>query len=468
MPKYKFGKNDIFHNRLVTHPQYDVTFYFNNVYINNRISQGRNVQNGYVSLHEFNVDRTTAESNDISTGDLIYSFITKNENNSDVTYTVGASSSAGGYATVANGENITLAYPLSSSVTKNILIGYGSGPYTKFAQTGNLTTTSSIRQMYALKNTLNYYQKLSPKYSFDAYYINGGVTGDSSKGASWLPGAKPIEECGGPHQKYTGLVHVPSIFYGSRLKPGSVNLKFYITGALCASAHDEDENGELIETHGPRSGSTVGVVLYDEGLLILTGNYALDPNTNLREGYLTPTTGNNPTLAKDQTPLSTEWLDNPKWAHFGSYRSYITSSTDTASSSYAPTGSSYSLSFKGTNIVPTVTMFAHAEKNKLNWSNNPTYIERDNTNWTKNHLGYQDIFVSVTSSQLYKENELVKIKNTLSSSFENFTSSYRDQTYISKINVYDGEGDIVAVAKLATPVIKNNEKDYTFKLKLDI
>ena len=45
---------------------------------------------------------------------------------------------------------------------------------------------------------------------------------------------------------------------------------------------------------------------------------------------------------------------------------------------------------------------------------------------------------------------------------------FKKQTYISKIGIYDENKNLIGVAKLATPVKKTEERDLTFKLKLDI
>ena len=136
------------------------------------------------------------------------------------------------------------------------------------------------------------------------------------------------------------------------------------------------------------------------------------------------------------------------------------------SASYAPASSSYSLGFRGTQKTPVLTMMAHAPKNELNWSNNPTFIRRRVDNFSEKD--YDQIFVAETGAFAYKENKLVSIKNTISSSYCDHTASFLPQTYISKIGVYNNEGDLIAIAKLATPIRKSNEQDYTFKLKLDL
>ena len=66
-----------------------------------------------------------------------------------------------------------------------------------------------------------------------------------------------------PHYEYSGeerndqelnLISIPSIFYGSRIKRGTMDLKFYITGTLIGQLQDINKNGELIQV--APSGST--------------------------------------------------------------------------------------------------------------------------------------------------------------------------------------------------------------------
>ena len=77
-------------------------------------------------------------------------------------------------------------------------------------------------------------------------------------------------------------------------------------------------------------------------------------------------------------------------------------------------------------------------------------------------------FVEKTGSYYYKEDRKVPIKNIISSSFTKHSASYQQKTFISKIGIYDEDKNLIAIAKLATPVAKTSEQDYTFKLKLDI
>ena len=66
------------------------------------------------------------------------------------------------------------------------------------------------------------------------------------------------------------------------------------------------------------------------------------------------------------------------------------------------------------------------------------------------------------------ENENVYVKNIVSSSFSTYSASFDAVTYIRSIGVYDEDRNLIAIAKVANPVKKTVEQDYTFKLKLDL
>jgi hypothetical protein len=124
-------------------------------------------------------------------------------------------------------------------------------------------------------------------------------------------------------------------------------------------------------------------------------------------------------------------------------------------------------------------MFCSAEKNDFTWSNNRTFISGGQLNSLV--LGQTSSIVVngttynaptgsyfVPSNGQYFENDQLVIKNTISSSFTNYNSPYKSQVFISEVGVYNEEGDLIAIAKLANPVRKTPELDYTIKLKLDI
>ena len=103
------------------------------------------------------------------------------------------------------------------------------------------------------------------------------------------------------------IIEIPKIFYADSINPGSVDLQFYVTGTLTARAQDIKLNGDLIQTTGSTSGSIIGVILYNEGVIIISGSNSL--NDGVLDWYIQPT-------ASGGTPV----YDNPKWTYFGSYK----------------------------------------------------------------------------------------------------------------------------------------------------
>ena len=379
MPYYKFSNNDVFFNQIEAYPQCTFLMHSGSTVYNGRgaqqsASQASNINHvpsGHINLHELNVDRPGSS--------LIYPFVTKEGSLSSFKTT----STSNFNSDFAYGDVISGSYPLSASVSKERYASVQARPY-----------------VVALQNTLNYYKPLNPHYAY-----NSGL------------GDKSTQEL--------GLLSIPSIFYGSSIKKGSVNLKFYVTGALFGELQDKNKNGELVEVSGSNAGLVAGVVLYNEGFIVLTGSWDLSSGQHT-EAY-----------HGDTVP--------PSWIYFG----------QSISGSITAPSSSFEMTFKGTQYIPTITMFAHANKGELNHTNNPTYIASSSE-------------APQTSSIIYAESPKLAIKNTVSSSYANHTAIFAKQTYISKVGIFDENKNLIAIAKMATPVRKREQDDFTFKMKLDL
>ena len=407
MSFYKFGKKDILRNTLKAYPNNTFFVFGGEIYYNNKnyitgahVENAGHVPTGHVSLYEMNVDRefsknTYDSETQVGIRTKIFPFITKD-------------SSLNSFATVSTndfnqflyGDMMTGSYPLSSSIVRET-----------FA-TNHGINSSTGSHVLALKNTMNHYTPLSPRYAF----------------SSSLHGDKALQEC--------TLISIPSIFYGSSIRKNSVKLNFYISGTLAASCEDLYRNGELIQTSGTTyaqangSGSVAGMVLYNEGFIILTGSW------NLTE---------EPFQFGDSTAVTGSWLD------------FAVGANDSATP-ISPSAS-FSLDFQGTNYINTITMFADAPLGELNYSPNLTYAEYDTS-----YSGKPE----ASGSSGYFEDNKRHIKNTISSSFHDYNAEFKRQTFISKIGIYDENKNLIAVANLSKPVKKLEDRDFTFKLKLDI
>lgn len=437
----KFGKNDVLINTIKANPRSEFYIYSSSVYYNNRATQqgqfsgdARMVDTGYLNLYEYNIDKgilgegTPAEKNN----QYIEPYISKDSSRISLSMTTASLTFTEWGTTFDYGDRITGSYPQYATIRREF-ITTPSASSAKCAE-GRLDCGHNYSYM-SLRPLLDHYGTLSEHFKVSSSYGN-----------------KDAQEL--------NLIHIPSIFYGNKIKPGTVSLRWYVTGTLVAEIADLRQNGELISTnngtatgsaYGPgksnlgidlsnRSGSVQGVVLYDEGFIILTGSVPITQNyaLNLRSGTSTR-----------------KW---PRWIYWGAgARDGITeASFDGGSKAYTFKSASFGLSFQGETATETMTLFARAHRGEVNYSNNPTFIK------------YNQQLINFTSSHVYEENKERLLKNIVTSSFGDYEEKFRRQVYISKIGVYDEQKNLIGIATLADPVLKDENQDYVFKLKMDI
>ena len=428
MSYYKFDANDVFVNTLRLYPDVKFVIYSGSSYLNATpdisgafTSSIRLTSPGDISLYELNVDR-----NEYSTGDLIgldglenrniiYPWIIK-----DGSRLKFRTSTTEAFANELPGAVITGSmYPYTAAISKE----YYSSTTPRFAMAvvsassvsgddPEIESYGSVSHLLALKNTINYYRYLSPhfEYSSSADSVSSGLHSRDLESAD------------------VGLVSIPSIFYGKKVKKGTVNLEIYYTGSLIARAQDTKQNGELIQTYGVGTtiNNVIGLVLYNEGFVILTSFAALA------------------TVASTDNYTGTS--DQPRWTYFA----------QSISGSIIAPKTTFVMNMSGTTETQVMTMFATAPKGELNHSNNPSYLQTGSA------------AMGSTGSTAYIQSEVMPIKNVVSSAYADPTGSFEKTTYISKVGIYDKNKNLIGLAKVATPVRKTVERDFTFKIKLDI
>ena len=392
MSFYKFTKDDLFTNTIEAYPEYSFYIHSGTIYIGNEPNQSGSrtdniygVPDGFISLYEYNIDRPE--------GQRIYPFLYK-----DGLKNTFKSYSTSSYISAQYGAEITSSYNLSSSITRYF---YDSS-----------TTGVNRRRLFTLKNTLNHYTYLSPRYAYSASF------GDKNA----------ID---------ANVISVPSIFYGSSIKKGSVSLKFYVSGTLIAELQDKNYNGDLIQVSGTTYAQTngedkvAGSILYNEGFIILTGSWPLEADSR---DYLG--TG---------SPVQSSWIY------------FAAGANDGIAGDETYQSASFLIDYEGTTHTQTLTMLAHARAGELNYSNNPTYLKYNQANYKGLSTGSYSI-----------SERPVLINNNVDSEFTDVDPDFEKVTYISKVGIYDENKNLIGVAKVAVPIKKTIKNNYTFKLKLDI
>lgn len=406
MSLYKFEQNDVFKNRIKTHPRISFVISDKKAYYNRDIlpvntfaiadETIQQTEQGDLSLYELNINRDASTHSPPTQKSLIYPFITKQGS-----LTSFKTISTEAFQAYSYGDEIRGAYPLSSSID----VEYQAA------------SSADRKHIKALKNTFNYYKPLSPHYAYES----------SNAVGTWDKATQEIK-----------LVSIPSIFYGSSIKKGSVDMKFYITGSLVGRLQDSNQNGELIQTlpNDANVNKVAGTVLYNEGFVALTGSW--DLSSTYTDEFLF--SGVN--IA-------------PKWTLWG--QKFL--AADPTAAAFCPS-SSWTIDCEGTNYVPVITMLAHAKMGDLNHSNNPTYVKPSLDQAV-------ETCVDVEHDVDYYENDKRELANVVKSPYPNTSGSFEKTTYISKVGIYDENKNLIAIAKLATPVKKTISREYTFKMKVD-
>lgn len=403
---FEFKDNDIFRQTIVAFPSYNF-FYFKDdndqykIILNNfHTESGKSLSISSYNLNEINVDRTGSQ--------IIFPYIDKTSN----------------------------GYRLSNidESTFNALL-YGSsmiGTYLTFPSMYIDFITSTEHSIYKVsRNIWNSYKKLSADFDFSNF----------PSGAA---------------------VHLfPREFYGSGIKKGSViatiekrrsdaltDHEYNVYDKLVAQDIYEDGILRIVQDSFTGSnvtsltGTKVGYVLYDHGLVIFKSASAIfynkltDTSDLLETDLIWPSSSYG--TAEDRTYFN--------WRYFG----------DPASVSVTGSNLFCSLKFQGTNNIQNITMFCNLPKVKLNNSTNPTFINYS-----------QSIYLTQSTTKTFVENDKLEIKNIVSSTY-NVEEPFEKQTIISTVYILDENKEVIGVAKLANPIVKRENTDRTIKIGFDL
>ena len=416
MSHKKFGPNDVFVNRVKAHPEWDFFIYNSEIFINsNQNISGtlsdtyKGVPPGFLSLYEYNLNRPSPSGSNIRPF-LVANTDYKTRFRKDLLNLTGESKD-GVVFNFTSGDIIESEYRMSASITRQYLETSTlvvQGPFGTHI-ISNHNATSSV-----LKNMARCYQTINPHFSTNPIATKYGLSnifGDD-----------------------INMINIPSIFYGSEIKKGTVDLKYYVTGTLISSLKDENQNGQLFMTYGPGSGSVIGYVLYREGIIILpkyNANNSLDSGNGI---------------------IYDGSADNAKWIYFGA------GANDSITQDPTIGKASFSINFEGTTYKNSMTIFCNADKKELNYSNNPTFL---NINHSASIVNF------TTGSFLYSDGE-TEIENVASSSFHKGEDEFRKVTYASKVGIYDEDNNLLMTVDLARPYKKEEKDNYTFKIKYDL
>jgi len=166
---------------------------------------------------------------------------------------------------------------------------------------------------------------------------------------------------------------------------------------------------------------TVGLMFYQKGIAVLDVERALDPNQVM--------TGSIPAVGSTGVAhVSSSFVP-----HFVASASMDTLLNHVATTRFS-SGSNTFLTFQNNTKINSTLVFCRATADEFNYSSNPSYTDA--------------------------EGRIIVIDEAEQGNQKSFA-------FVSTIGLYDANEELLATAKLSRPVEKNDEKDLTFRVRLD-
>jgi len=189
-----------------------------------------------------------------------------------------------------------------------------------------------------------------------------------------------------------------------------------------SSVNKEFEFGGQVSTvvDSANTGVPVGLLFLDKGVLVLDASRSFDQSVLLTGSIGAVTSTGEATFSGSLGRLMSS-------ASMDDFLNHITSTRFSGSDST-------SIAFQNTTNINSTLFFARLAADEFNYSSNPTFID--------------------------SENRIVVID-------DGQEEIQRSFTFVTSIGLYDAYNNLLGVGKLSRPVLKDDEKDLTIKLRID-
>ena len=212
-----------------------------------------------------------------------------------------------------------------------------------------------------------------------------------------------------------------NIFGQTAAHPSSASVIFTDVGAASSIERSQfgGDVGNIVLSSDTTQ--TVGLMFYQKGIAVLDLRRSLD-DTQIMSGTI-DSVG---TLSV--TPMSASFL--PDFVNSASMDDIV---KHVATERFG-TGSNTFLTFQNNTKINSTLVFCRATADEFNYSSNPTYTDSEGR------------VLVIDESQQGQEKSF---------------------SFVTTVGLYDANEELLATAKLSRPVEKNDEKDLTFRVRLD-
>ena len=249
------------------------------------------------------------------------------------------------------------------------------------------------------------------------------------------------------------FVNVKRLFARDKIKPQTFAMNFYTTGVIdsTTTGFPSFTNTDRTSTSGSaiftdagqgtqfafggqvgdiatstNSSNIIGNLFYDQGILVLDAKKALSGSQHVSGTISAASTAGTAVIGSANGNPNAKFI--PDFFVSGSVDNIV----DHLASCRFSSGSLTAMTFQNVTNINSTLVFCRATADEFNYSSNPTFTDTDGN--------------------------IVVIDDP---------TTDRTFSYITTVGLYDANDNLLAVAKMSRPIEKNDEKDLTFRIRLD-
>ena len=325
----------------------------------------------------------------------------------DVTYGVFSGSTAVAAASTGIDTNGKILFTSQSLMMREKI-----NVYRQFAQTLLGNSDSRFRAPFSSTSAVNDID--TPLFlCFKRLFVRDGIKRETFAMRMFQSCSSPTD---GP-----GADSYDNIFNQTAIHPSSASVIFTDVGAASSIERSQfgGDVGNIVLSSDTTQ--TVGLMFYQKGIAVLDLRRALS-DTQIMSGTIDSVGAHN------TTPMSASFL--PDFVNSASMDDII---RHVATERFG-TGSNTFLTFQNNTKINSTLVFCRATADEFNYSSNPTYTDSEGR------------VLVIDESQQGQEKSF---------------------SFVTTVGLYDANEELLATAKLSRPVEKNDEKDLTFRVRLD-
>jgi len=250
------------------------------------------------------------------------------------------------------------------------------------------------------------------------------------------------------------FVNIKRLFARDRVKPQTFAMQFYTSATLdrvadpvngtFTNTDETSEIGSAILTDAGQgtqfgfggqvgdiafstlSSNVVGNLFYDQGIIVLDAKKVLSGTQHVSGTIDAMSSGGTTVIGSASGNTNAKFI--PDFFVSGSIDDIV----DHLASCRFSSGSLTALTFQNVTNINSTLVFCRATADEFNYSSNPTFTDTNGS--------------------------IIVIDDP---------TTDRTFSYITTVGLYDANDNLLAVAKMSRPIEKNDEKDLTFRVRLD-